>query len=85
MTAKWQSERDKLEAARDVKEQLDRARAELEHAKREGDFAKAGELQYGRIDELLTTGLHAYLVRFLERVHTLGGRIGQDFLATADA
>ncbi len=43
------------------------------------------ELQYGRVDELLTTGLHAYLVRFLERVHTLGGRIGQDFLATAEA
>ncbi|KAF0176174.1 MAG: ATP-dependent Clp protease ATP-binding subunit ClpB [Rhodobacteraceae bacterium] len=52
MTAKWQSERDKLEAAREVKEQLDRARAELEHAKREGDFAKAGELQYGRIPAL---------------------------------
>ncbi len=49
MTAKWKSQRDSLEAARDLKEQLDRARAELEQAKREGDFAKAGELQYGRI------------------------------------
>jgi ATP-dependent Clp protease ATP-binding subunit ClpB len=52
MTAKWQAERDSLEAARELKEQLDRARAELEHAKREGDFAKAGELQYGRIPGL---------------------------------
>ena len=52
MTAKWQTERDSLEAARDLKEQLDRARAELEQAKREGDFAKAGELQYGRIPGL---------------------------------
>ncbi|MBC2835949.1 ATP-dependent chaperone ClpB [Paragemmobacter straminiformis] len=52
MTAKWQAERDSLEAARDLKEQLDRARAELEQAKREGDFAKAGELQYGRIPAL---------------------------------
>ena len=52
MTAKWQSERDSLEAARDLKEQLDRARAELEQAKREGDFGKAGELQYGRIPGL---------------------------------
>jgi ATP-dependent Clp protease ATP-binding subunit ClpB len=52
MTAKWQTERDSLEAARDLKEQLDRARAELEQAKREGDFAKAGELQYGRIPSL---------------------------------
>ena len=52
MTAKWQAERDTLEAARDLKEQLDRARAELEQAKREGDFARAGELQYGRIPGL---------------------------------
>ncbi|OYU17976.1 MAG: ATP-dependent chaperone ClpB [Rhodobacteraceae bacterium PARR1] len=52
MTAKWQAERDSLEKARDLKEQLERARAELEQAKREGDFAKAGELQYGRIPGL---------------------------------
>ena len=52
MTAKWQAERDSLEQARELKEQLDRARAELEQAKREGDFAKAGELQYGRIPGL---------------------------------
>jgi ATP-dependent Clp protease ATP-binding subunit ClpB len=52
MTARWQAERDKLEAARELKEQLDRARAELEQAKRDGDFGKAGELQYGRIPGL---------------------------------
>ncbi|MBY6004138.1 ATP-dependent chaperone ClpB [Salipiger bermudensis] len=52
MTAQWQAERDKLASARDVKEQLDRLRADLEIAKREGNFAKAGELQYGRIPEL---------------------------------
>ncbi|MFC4669413.1 ATP-dependent chaperone ClpB [Seohaeicola nanhaiensis] len=52
MTAKWQAERDKLAGARDIKEALDKARAELEQAKREGNFAKAGELQYGRIPEL---------------------------------
>ncbi len=52
MTAKWQAERDSLEVARSLKEDLDRARAELEQAKREGDFAKAGELQYGRIPDL---------------------------------
>ncbi len=52
MTAKWQSERDSLEKARELKAQLDHARAELETAKREGNFAKAGELQYGRIPAL---------------------------------
>jgi len=52
MTAQWQAERDKLASARDLKEQLDRARAELDIAKREGNLAKAGELSYGVIPEL---------------------------------
>lgn len=52
MTAKWQAERDKLEGARGLKEQLDRARADLDIAKREGNLAKAGELSYGVIPEL---------------------------------
>ncbi len=52
VTAKWQAERASLEAARTLKEQLDAARVELEGAKREGNFAKAGELQYGRIPQL---------------------------------
>jgi len=52
MTAKWQAERDKLESTRNVKERLDRARAELDIAKREGNLAKAGELSYGVIPEL---------------------------------
>ncbi|WP_420860213.1 ATP-dependent chaperone ClpB [Marivivens marinus] len=52
MTAKWQAERDKLEGARAMKEQLDRARADLDIAKREGNLARAGELSYGVIPDL---------------------------------
>ena len=52
MTAKWQAERDKLEGARDLKEQLDKARAELDQAKREGNLQRAGELSYGIIPDL---------------------------------
>ena len=52
MTAKWQAERDKLEGARGLKEDLDHARAELDIAKREGNLAKAGELSYGVIPQL---------------------------------
>ncbi|SMX42353.1 ATP-dependent chaperone ClpB [Octadecabacter ascidiaceicola] len=52
MTAKWQAERDELEGARGLKEKLDRARAELDIAKREGNLAKAGELSYGVMPEL---------------------------------
>jgi ATP-dependent Clp protease ATP-binding subunit ClpB len=52
MTAQWQAERDKLAGARDLKEKLDRARAELDIAKREGNLARAGELSYGVIPQL---------------------------------
>ena len=52
MTARWQSERNKMAGARDIKEKLDRARAELEQAKREGNLAKAGELQFGVMPDL---------------------------------
>ena len=52
MTAKWLAERDKMEGARALKEKLDRARADLDIAKREGNLAKAGELSYGIIPEL---------------------------------
>jgi uncharacterized alpha-E superfamily protein len=38
------------------------------------------ELQYGRIDEILATGLHAYLSQFMERVNDLGAQIGREFL-----
>ncbi len=43
------------------------------------------ELQYGRIDEILATGLHAYLTQFLDRVNDLGMHISQDFLVPATA
>ena len=52
MTAQWQAGRDKLASARDLKEKLDQARAELDIAKREGNLGKAGELSYGVIPEL---------------------------------
>ena len=52
MTAQWQAERDKLAGARDIKEELDHARAQLDQAKREGNLARAGELQFGIIPGL---------------------------------
>jgi uncharacterized alpha-E superfamily protein len=38
------------------------------------------DLRYGRIDEILATGLHAYLSQFLDRVGDLGVGISRDFL-----
>ncbi len=52
MTAQWQTNRDAIASAQGIKEQLDRARADLDIAKREGNLAKAGELSYGVIPQL---------------------------------
>jgi len=52
LNAQWQAERDKLASAREIKEHLDRARADLDIAKREGNLGKAGELSYGVIPGL---------------------------------
>ena len=43
------------------------------------------DLQYGHIEEILATGLHAFLTQFLDRVNELGGRISRDFLVPAQA
>ena len=43
------------------------------------------DLRYGRIDEILATGLHAYLTQFLDRVGDLGVGIGRDFLVPVAA
>jgi ATP-dependent Clp protease ATP-binding subunit ClpB len=52
LTQRWQAEKDKIAGEAKIKEQLDAARIELEQAQRNGDLARAGELQYGRIPEL---------------------------------
>jgi uncharacterized alpha-E superfamily protein len=48
---------------------------------------RAGKLQadlrYGRIGEILDTGLHAYLTHFLDRVNDIGMSISRDFLVPA--
>jgi ATP-dependent Clp protease ATP-binding subunit ClpB len=52
LTARWQSERDKMQAQGKLKEQLDAARLELDQAQRAGDLAKAGQIAYGTIPQL---------------------------------
>ena len=38
------------------------------------------QLQYGRINEILATGLHAFLTQFLDRVNDLGVQVSREFL-----
>ncbi|NMM10560.1 MAG: alpha-E domain-containing protein [Polaromonas sp.] len=41
------------------------------------------DLRYARIDEILATGLHAFLTQFLDRVNELGANINREFLMPA--
>ncbi|ASC64933.1 alpha-E domain-containing protein [Achromobacter denitrificans] len=43
------------------------------------------ELQYGRVEDILASGLHQYLDHFLDRINDLGNRISQDFLVPLSA
>ncbi len=52
LTAAWRAEKEKLAGATEIKEELDRLRAELADAERRGDLGRASEIKYGRIPEL---------------------------------
>jgi ATP-dependent Clp protease ATP-binding subunit ClpB len=55
LQAQWQQEKDEISGSSNLKEQLEHARLELDAAVRAGDYAKASELQYGRIPQLEKT------------------------------
>jgi ATP-dependent Clp protease ATP-binding subunit ClpB len=48
----WKGEKASLQGAQHIKEELERARLEMDAARRAGDLAKMSELAYGRIPEL---------------------------------
>ncbi len=52
MTSKWKSEKEKLSSGQKIKEELEKARIELEQAHRAGDWTRAGEVTYSVIPQL---------------------------------
>jgi len=52
LTAQWQHEKDAIQHTSKLKEELETVRRDFEDAQRAGDFAKASELQYGRVPQL---------------------------------
>jgi len=48
----WSSEKAALHGSQKIKEELERARLDMDVARREGDLTKMSELQYGRIPDL---------------------------------
>jgi ATP-dependent Clp protease ATP-binding subunit ClpB len=52
LASHWQQEKEAIQKARGLKEELEAVRVEVDHAQRGGDYAKASELQYGRLPQL---------------------------------
>ena len=52
MTARWKAEKEKVGQSAQLRETMDRLRAELGDAQRRGDFARAGEIQYAQIPDI---------------------------------
>jgi ATP-dependent Clp protease ATP-binding subunit ClpB len=52
MKAQWQTEKDAIKGASDLKERLEQANGEMERAEREANLQRAAELRYGEIPEL---------------------------------
>lgn len=52
LTGQWKSEKEKLNSAQRLKEEIEKLRLELEQAERANDWARAGELKYGSLPDL---------------------------------
>ena len=52
LDAIWKAEKSAVQGAQSIKEQLDKARVDMEAARRSGDLNRMAELQYGLIPEL---------------------------------
>ena len=50
MRSRWQSERDRITAIKELGEQLDNIKAEATRAEREGDYERAAELTYSTLE-----------------------------------
>ena len=62
----WEQEKEAIQQGRKLKEQLEQVRLAVEQAQRSGDYAKASELQYGRVP-----ALECEIKRQEERLHGL--------------
>jgi ATP-dependent Clp protease ATP-binding subunit ClpB len=52
MKAHWQQEKDRIDAIRALKSEIEEARGEADRAERDGDLQRAAELRYGSLVEL---------------------------------
>ena len=76
----WKSEKAALQGSTHIKEELERARLDLETAQRAGDLARMSELQYGRIPEL-EKQLNAAANLELQDMQLLVNKVGEEEIA----
>jgi ATP-dependent Clp protease ATP-binding subunit ClpB len=76
----WKSEKLAVQGAQHIKEELDRARMELETARRAGDLGRMSELQYGRIPDLEKSLLMAQQAE-LQETKLLRNRVTDEEIA----
>jgi ATP-dependent Clp protease ATP-binding subunit ClpB len=76
LKARWQAEKDKIKEIRATKEQIEQVRIDTEKAERQGDYNKAAELKYGRMNEL-NQGLEI-LNKQLAQLHEHGSLLKEE-------
>ncbi|HXS96563.1 MAG TPA: ATP-dependent chaperone ClpB [Candidatus Limnocylindrales bacterium] len=52
LTARWQAEKNSVQKLREIREQVERTKIEIEQAERQYDLNRAAELKYGRLTAL---------------------------------
>ncbi len=52
LRARWQSEKDAVAQTRELREQIEQTKVEIDRATQAADYAKASELKYGRLADL---------------------------------
>jgi ATP-dependent Clp protease ATP-binding subunit ClpB len=52
LETQWNLEKEAIQGSRTIKEEVEQVRQAIEEAQRAGDYAKASELQYGKLPEL---------------------------------
>lgn len=71
LTAKWQSEKNSIDAIKQTKAAVEQYKLEAEQAERNGDYGKVAELRYGKIKEA-----EAQLEQFNQDFQALQGEKG---------
>lgn len=77
----WKAEKANLQGSQHIKEELEKARSELEKARRTSDLSRMSELQYGVIPDLEKKLASADTVKKEEHPHLLRNKVTEEEIA----